>query len=208
MIKAVLFDIDGVLVDSFEANLKFYQDLLSKAGYSPPTRKQFSKLFHSTMFDVIKTITKSTSEKEIQKIWEMGNRREVRYPLELLSTPLNLEKTLLRLHKTYSLGIVTSRIKNGVFEIPQLAKLQHIFSTVVTYEDTTNHKPHPEPLLLAIHQLGIHPDDAIYIGDLNNDIQAAKAANMKIIMYSKSTFANADACTSSFKDLPALIATI
>src|SRR3989344_5953039 len=190
MIKAVLFDIDGVLVDSFEANLKFYQDLLSKAGYPPPTRESFSKLFHLTMFDVIKTIIKSTSDTEIQRIWEMGNRRDVRYPLELLSAPTNFEKTLLKLHKTYLLGIVTSRVKNGVFEIPELATLQHIFSSVVTYEDTLNHKPHPEPLLLAIHELGIHPENAVYVGDLESDIQAAKAANMKIIMYSKHIFFN------------------
>jgi phosphoglycolate phosphatase-like HAD superfamily hydrolase len=40
MIKAVLFDIDGVLLDSFETNLKFFQDLLTKAGHRPPTREE------------------------------------------------------------------------------------------------------------------------------------------------------------------------
>ena len=38
MIKAVLFDIDGVLLDSFEANFKFYVDLMAVAGYGPPTK--------------------------------------------------------------------------------------------------------------------------------------------------------------------------
>lgn len=58
MIKAVIFDIDGVLIESFEANFKFYQNLISKAGYEPPTRKKFTLFHHFSMMDSIKTYTK------------------------------------------------------------------------------------------------------------------------------------------------------
>lgn len=59
MIKAIIFDVDGVLFDSFEANFKFYEDLFNKAGYIPPTRKEYPKLFHLPMMDVIKKICKN-----------------------------------------------------------------------------------------------------------------------------------------------------
>lgn len=205
MIKAVLFDIDGVLINSFDANLKFFQDLLSKAGYSPPTRNMYAPMYHLSMTDVIKEVTKSHSEKEIQRIWEMGNKRAVDYPLHLLKLQIGVKETIKKLHKKYSLGIVTSRVKNGVFEFPELASLQQYFSTVIAYEDTTNHKPHPEPLLFAAKQLKVKPSEVVYIGDLDNDIQAAKAAGMKIIIYSPDSFQSADRCTSLFKEIPLLI---
>jgi pyrophosphatase PpaX len=205
MIKAVLFDIDGVLIDSFDANLKFYQDLFTAAGYPPITRVQFLQLFHATMFDVIKTVTKSPSEKEVQRIWKMGNSRAVPYPVDLMKVPRDINETIQRLSKIYRLGIVTSRVRNGVFEFPKLASLQQYFSLVVAYEDTTNHKPHPEPLLFAAKQMKITPDEIVYIGDLDNDIQAASAAGMKVIIYSKTPFDSADGYTNSFKELPNVI---
>lgn len=71
MIKAVLFDVDGVLINSLEANTKFLQDLLSKAGYRQPSQEEYKAVFHNTLKDAIRILTKSDSEAEIQKIWEM-----------------------------------------------------------------------------------------------------------------------------------------
>src|SRR3989338_9085340 len=136
MIKAVIFDIDGVLLDSFEANLKFFQDLMVKTGYRPPTREEFPAIFHLSMMDAIKEITKSTSESEIKKIWEIGRGREVGYDLDLLAVPEEAEKVIETLGKSYLLGIVTSRIKESVYESPKLSKLEKYFRVVVSYQDT------------------------------------------------------------------------
>ena len=56
------------------------------------------------------------------------------------------------------------------------------FRTAVAYEDTTRHKPHPEPLLLAANRLKIKPSGTVYIGDAASDMEAAKAAGMKFIL--------------------------
>lgn len=206
MIKAVIFDIDGVLLDSFEANLKFVQDLLKKTGYPPPTREEFPKLFHRPLFDIIKIRTGLTSENEIRKIWEMGKNREVSYPFELLRTPEGAEKTVKKLSTIYPLAIVTSRVREAIFEAPALKRLQTYFKVTVAYQDTENHKPHPDPLLLAAQQLGVLPNETIYIGDVASDVQAAKAAGMKVIIYSANLVAGADACVISFAKLPQCIA--
>lgn len=205
MIKAVIFDIDGVLLDSFEANLKFYKDLMVKAGYRPPTREEFPPLFHLSMMDAVKALTRSDSEKEIKRIWELGKSREVKYPIELLNMPEGAEKVIETLSKDYIIGIVTSRIKESVYEVPALAELKKYFKSVVSYQDTINHKPHPEPLLLAAQRLNISPDEAVYIGDVENDIIAGKAAGMKVIIHSKKLFNTADACISDFTELPEII---
>jgi len=111
-------------------------------------------------------------------------------------------------YQNYLLGIVTSRIKESVYESPKLAKLEKYFKVAVSYQDTTNHKPHPEPLLFAAQKLGAKPEECVYIGDVENDIKAARAAGMKVIIYSKNKFDQADACTSSFIKLPELISSL
>jgi len=205
MIKALVFDIDGVLIDSFDANLKFFQDLLSKAGYKPPTKKEYSPIFHLSMLDVIRIFTKSSDEKEIKRVWEMGRSRKVKYPIFLLKTTKDLEKTIIELSGKYLLGIVTNRMKEGIYKIPVLSRLQKYFQITVAYQDTKNHKPHPDPLLLACKKLGVNPDEAVYVGDAQSDIIAGKAAGMKVIFFSQVINNNADATTSQFQKLPKLV---
>ncbi len=205
MIKAVLFDIDGVLLDSFEANLKFYQNLMIAAGYRPPSRDEFPEIFYLPMWDGIKMLTKSQDEDEIKKIWEMGRTKQVPYPMELLKTPMGAEKIVKILAHGYSLAMVTSRVQESVYSIPSLEKLRQYFQTVVAYQDTQLHKPEPEPLLLAASRLGVAPEQSVYIGDVASDMRAAKSAGMKGILYALHSVPEADACTFSFAELPKLI---
>lgn len=205
MIKAVIFDVDGVLLDSFGANLKFFQDLMVKTGYTPPTREEFPQFFHLSMMDAVKALTKSKSEEEIKKVWEIGHSRQVPYDVNLLSMPVGLGKTIESLSNKYRLGIVTSRIKESVYESPRLAALKSFFKVVVSYQDTENHKPHPDPLFLAAKKLNVKPEECVYIGDVENDIKAAHSAGMKVIIYSKNHLHEADACTDKFIALPQLV---
>lgn len=208
MTKAILFDIDGVLLDSFETNLKFFQDLLTKAGHQPPTRETLRPLFHLPMLDTIKALAPRASAPEVQRIWEMGRDRVVEYDHTLLTMPEGIDEVLDELHKNYVLGIVTSRVKSGIFKVPQLAKFKSHFQATAAYEDTENHKPHPEPLLYGAKELGVKPEECIYIGDAQSDITAGHAAGMKVIIYNKTPLEQADACTSDFKKLPGLIETL
>lgn len=205
MIKAVIFDVDGVLIDSFEANLKFYQELLVKAGYKKPTREEYEKLFHATLTDVVKILTGSTDEREIKRVWEMGKNRAVRYPDELISTPNDLEKVLNHLKEKYILAIVTSRLTGGFKKLSHLAKIESFFKTIVYYDDTTNHKPHPDPLLLAAKRLDLKPEECVYIGDAESDVKASKAAGMKVIVYGKVKHEGTDRHTTLFDEIPKLI---
>lgn len=205
MIDAVIFDIDGVLLDSFDANLKFYQDLMTGCGYPAPTRDQFHPIFPLTMMDAIRALTKSGSETEVKRIWEAGRSRDIEYPVELLKMPPDAEQTIKALSQDYVLGIVTGRIRESVYESSVLANLQQYFRVAISYQDTKHHKPQPEPLLAAAEKLGLQPNQAVYIGDTKTDIEAAHAAGMKIVIYGPDPISDADAHVSSFKQLPGAI---
>lgn len=206
-VKAILFDVDGVLIDSFEANLKFFQDLMIASGYQQPSRDEYSQMFHLNLKSTINTLTGPISEEEFSKIYKMAHSRETGYDTSLVNTPEDVEEVLESLSKQYILGIVTSRIRNSVYEVPDLKKLKNYFKIAVAYEDTKNHKPDPEPLLLAAQQLGVEPEDVVYIGDTQTDVEAARAAGMKVITY-PDKLDGSDAHAKSFKDLPLVVALI
>lgn len=208
MIQAVIFDIDGVLLDSFEANLKFYQDLMIKFGYPPPSREQYPAVFHLTMYNAIKKLTGLTDEIKINAIFEAAKNREIPYRTDLLSAPAGAEKIIKQLRVHYALGLVTSRIRETIYEAPQMAKLKKYFKVAICAYDTDKHKPDPEPLLLCAQKMKVPPQTCVYIGDVENDVRAAKAAGMKMIVYSKNSIAGADYCTASFEKIPKLVAAL
>jgi len=206
-IKAVIFDIDGVLVDSFDANLKFIQDIFKKKGRKPITRSQYEKRgFNLPLKDVIRVFGQCKNEKEVEETFLLVNK--VKYPNYLYKFPKNLQGIIKKISKSYKLAIVTSRVKRGVDEVLQSSKTKKYFPIMVYYGQYKNPKPSPEPLLLAAKRLKIKPQEAVYIGDSFTDIQAAKAAGMKMILFSKNKMKGADLTTNRFADLPKLIATL
>ena len=202
MIRAVIFDIDGTLLDSFEANLEFFQNLIEMTGYQPPTREEYVPLFHRTLKDTVKEITKLTDENEIQRIWELAHTANLKTKSPTM--PVGAAEAVKTLSEKYSLAIATSRIITYAYE-PPFDTLKPYFKVTVTYEDTEKHKPDPDPLLLAAERLGVSPENCVYIGDVETDMKAALAANMKFILYGKENLIGADAHIFDFKDLPKVI---
>lgn len=80
------------------------------------------------------------------------------------------------------LGIVTAKRLVTVrlaFEV--ISDLEAYFDVVVGSDETERHKPHPDPILLALERLGASPDAAAYVGDSPFDVQAAKAAGVHAV---------------------------
>lgn len=205
MIKAVIFDIDGVLIDSFDANLKFFQELMITAGFKPPTKEEFLSVHHLSLMHLIKHFNKDLPEKEVRQIWNLVQDGKVKYYHELYKSPKNIVKIMQNLHNNYLLGIVTNRIKKGAERALESTKIRKNFSVVTAYENTTKHKPDPEPLLLTAKLLKVKPEECVYVGDVENDIKAGKSAGMKTIIYSKEKFPNANICIDDFNKLPEAI---
>jgi pyrophosphatase PpaX len=79
------------------------------------------------------------------------------------------------------LGIVTAKRRRTVDLAFAVLPLRGYFGVVVTAEDTERHKPHPEPLLLALERLGARAESAAYVGDSPFDVRAARAAGMTAV---------------------------
>ncbi|MBS3051143.1 MAG: HAD-IA family hydrolase [Candidatus Aenigmarchaeota archaeon] len=175
---AVIFDVDGVLLDSFDSNFMFCRDFLKSEGFRL-TKKEYAQLFYRSLWDVISITTGIADETEIRRLWNSAKKfdRDGKRPI----LAKDAVKTLKLLSEHYRLAIVTSRVKVYLYE-PPMDSVKTYFRTAVAYEDTTRHKPHPEPLLLAANRLKIKPSGTVYIGDAASDMEAAKAAGMKFIL--------------------------
>lgn len=64
-IKALLFDVDGTLLDSLEANTKHFQNVFKAAGYPPPTLAEYASVFHFTLRTAFNILQKHRSKRQI-----------------------------------------------------------------------------------------------------------------------------------------------
>ena len=199
-LKAVVFDVDGVIVDSKEANAEFYAVLLEEAGYKRPPRNVIDRYFHLPMWQTIEKLIGSNDKAEIQRTWDMAHKHSF-YPDHLLVFPDELEGNLASLHKHFRLAIVTGRIKQGVEVLYSARKIKKYFDAVVTYEDYTYPKPHPEPLQVALKKLDVRPNEAVYIGDSHVDVEAATTAGVWSIHLSPRTHNDATVGITSFDEV-------
>ncbi|HYF96534.1 MAG TPA: HAD-IA family hydrolase [Patescibacteria group bacterium] len=183
MIKAILFDVDGVLVDSRQTVFKFRKKLFKKGGHEDIDEKHLTDGFHLPLKAVVDNTLKSKGVKdqnEIERVYNLSFDPDIRKGQDF-KFPKELESILKNLHNNFKLGIITSRIRLGLDEIFVIRPIESYFDVIITLDDVANHKPHPEPLEKALEQLGLEPAEAIYIGDSDTDILAAHAIGMPSI---------------------------
>lgn len=77
------------------------------------------------------------------------------------------------------MGVVTTKIRPTTLRALELFGLKQYMDTIVTVQDVEHPKPHPEPVLTAVKQLGADPSRTLMVGDSAADIQSAKAAGVK-----------------------------
>jgi len=182
MIKAVLFDVDGVLLDSFEGNLRFFNSVIRNFGKKPMTRRQYRKLFYVPSDKVLLQNFPEKNRKEMREIIRYGSKLAPDFYKFIKVNP-GVIYTLEKLkNQGLRMGIVTSR-KN--IKILGYFSLNKYFRVKVGYLDVKSHKPFPEPVILALKKLGVQAEEAVYVGDMLSDFQAASKAGVKVIMYRK-----------------------
>jgi HAD superfamily hydrolase (TIGR01509 family) len=206
MPETIIFDIDGTLLDSLESNLALFQALLKATGYRPPTMEEYVVLNHKPLKEVVQTLTGVSNSSEIERIYNKAHDPGI----EVKSPHLQkgAAEAVKALSVDYPLAIATSRIREYMFK-PPLDSLKPHFKVAVCYEDTEAHKPDPAPLLLAAQKLGIDPRRCVYVGDSDTDMQTARAAGMRFVLFgSEKATPGIDGSFTHFSALPGVIASM
>ena len=174
----VLFDLDGTVIDSgaiILASMKHAAETV--LGAAPSDRELMATVGGPGLEAQMRTLDPDRVE-ELVRVYRAHNE-----PLhEELECCAGMDDVLVRLaDQGHRLGIVTAKRRETVELAFDRVPLGHLFEVVVGGDETTRHKPDPEPLLLALQRLGADAEDAAYVGDSPFDIRAAKAGGLHAI---------------------------
>ncbi|GFO60380.1 haloacid dehalogenase [Geomonas silvestris] len=182
-IKAVIYDCDGVLFDSFEANLNFYVQVMDHFGMPPLDRndRETMRVLHTySNKDVLAYLFQG--DPRLAEVRQFSASLDYRKLFPLMVVEEGLRETLTALKGRVELAVCTNRASSMDLLLESFG-LTGFFSCVMTAAKVANPKPHPEPLFKVLDHYGISARQALFVGDSEVDRQAAEAAGVPFVAY-------------------------
>lgn len=181
--KAVIYDCDGVMFDSFEANLAFYDRIMALMGRPSLDRRDGEQM----------RILHTYANREVLRYFfpdeELFNEAvlsaaaiDYRELVPFMRMEEGFRETLDVLAPCYGLAICTNRSTSMDLVLESFG-LARYFGCVMTASKVANPKPHPEPLLRVLDHYGIASAEALFVGDSDVDRQSAQAAGVPFVAY-------------------------
>jgi len=171
MLKAVIFDLDGVLLDNTQLIVEIFQEVARRSGVKVPDAKSIIAtlgLIGKDMIEIVLGNGEKYRETLIQVWMEREKEMKLMPGVEIVLKELKTKKAVV----TSAPDLAAKR---------RLSDFMDYFEAIITQESTEKHKPNAQPLLLACEKLGVKPEEAVYIGDRLIDFETAKNAGMDFI---------------------------
>jgi HAD superfamily hydrolase (TIGR01509 family) len=183
-IKAIIFDMDGVLIDAKEWHYEALNKALGLFGFS------INRHDHLTTYDGLSTKKKlemlSTEVGFPRELHEFVNEMKQQYTMEtiysLCKPVFNHEYALSRLKSEgFRIAVASNATKQSVDLMMHKSNLERYIEFSLSNEDVTNCKPDPEIYQLAIRKMKLLPEECLAVEDNVNGIKAAEAAGLHIM---------------------------
>jgi N-acetyl-D-muramate 6-phosphate phosphatase len=184
-IEAVLFDLDGTLIDTAPDFIRIIKEMCAEANVIPPA-------------DAVIRIQVSEGSKAMVRLFhpelDDDSPQLMRYRHEFLrryAANIAVDSTLFAgmndmlvdlEARNIPWGIVTNKPRNLSVALLDALDLSERCAVLVCPDDVKHTKPDPEPMYLAAKTMGILPENIIYVGDHPRDIDAGRAAGMKTVV--------------------------
>ena len=179
-IKGIVFDMDGVLVDSEPIHIDAWNEVFSAFGHYFDTEWFHQWIGVSDRNFTLKIVEQYHIPTDADAL--LKEKRRVFEAKIAQGVPAHVGvRELLPSLKDLKLAVATSSNRTGAMMSLQGARLFDFFQSVVTADDVANHKPNPDCYLKAVENLGLEPSECIGIEDSVSGIQAAKAAGLFVI---------------------------
>lgn len=181
-LTAVIFDLDGTVIDSRDQWTKAYQGVLKELGKDV---QMSDLLVHGISvtdnWRMLLEKYKIKTDKNFEELrsltykYYLGFLHEVVLKDDVLNFIGDLKDSGI------AVALATSSDWVAVEKVFNNLNLDETFDATVTGEETPNKKPSPDSLFIAADKLGVLPEECLYIGDTQTDIEAARAAGMKVV---------------------------
>ena len=176
MIKAVLFDLDGTLINTNDLILKSFKHTFKTMLDLEPTEEEITMNYGRPLQEIFKSYDENRIEEMINCYRKINLELHDDECKEFADVDLMLQ-TLK--NKGIKIGVVTSKKSDMAERGAKLMGIFKYFDTFITPEVTIKHKPEGEPGLKACENLGVSPSEALMVGDSPYDILAGKNAGAK-----------------------------
>ncbi len=181
-IRCVIYDCDGVLFDSIEANKKLYNDLCVLVGRDPLNEEEVKYVHTHTVFETIHLIFGVDNGLE-KKALEMLKQIDLRDYIVYLKMEPYLFQMLNLLKANGIIRVINTNRTTSMKHIMERFGLWPFFDMVVTALDVQNPKPHPESIEKIIQNFHLNKDEIVFVGDSEVDQQTAKSSGVRFIAY-------------------------
>jgi len=204
MIKAVIFDMDGVLIEAKDWHYDALNKALNLFGYN------ISRHDHLTAYDGLPTARKLdmlSVERDLPVVLHAFiNEMKQLYTMEIVYAqckPTFVHQYALSSLKKlgYKLAVASNSIRNTVQVMMDRANLDRYLDLQLSNEDVDMAKPAPDIYIKAIKALGLEPQECLIVEDNENGIKAAKASGAHVLVVSETTDTNFNNILNKIKEV-------
>jgi pyrophosphatase PpaX len=179
-LPAILFDLDGTLIDSIELILKSAHYAFDKLSRECPSDEEWLTGVGIPLFTMFGRYARDEADKAAliaaYREYQMEHHdRLIRCYDDVLDTVAELRA------RGHEIAVVTSKSEYLALRALVHLGLARSIDTVVGCDGSSRHKPDPEPVLIALQRLGCAPHDAVFVGDSIHDVLAGNAAGVRSV---------------------------
>lgn len=187
MLKGVIFDRDGVLIDTEEINVNSVIKIFGKQNVTLDDKDMITITATNPRDSFPKLIKKYKLNVDVNELIKQHKQMYMRQFNKQVKLNYGV-KSILKYLKSNNLKIAltTSSSKQGAYHVLEKFKIKQYFDVIITADDVTKRKPNPMPYNLTIKQLGLKKNELIVIEDSDQGVKAALGAELRVIAINKS----------------------
>jgi pyrophosphatase PpaX len=175
-----LFDLDGTIIDSIDLILRSYRHTMAqhRSTEPPPPDEMWIQGLGTPLWAQFGEIT--DDKEEIERMVQTYRTYNLTHHDALVRPYEGVVDEIRRLKEAGKLlGVVTSKLRDGAMRGLRISGLDDTFDVVIGCDDVTHAKPHPEPVLKAVDELGAKSESTVFVGDSRHDMESGRAAGVK-----------------------------
>jgi phosphoglycolate phosphatase len=180
-VSVIIFDCDGVMFDSRQANTNFYNHILSHFDLPPIEGEDVEFVHMHTAEESVNHIFRGSPHTAQAQRYRLTKLDYTPFIRDMVMEP-GLKELLEKLKSDYGLAVATNR-SNTIGKVLEWHGLMGYFDIVVSSLDVANPKPHPDPILKILEFFGVGPHRCLYVGDSEVDYRVCRASGVPLIAY-------------------------